>query len=149
MLYTGNREQTTDLVTLLDLFKRCFHDGDQSLKTKIDQKLKNMTNMAEAPRCEQFSKITPACMEWFGASVAAFLSPEQSRKMKDFYGCMYVEQEYPLRRGPTGHGPTMGGADRMPLITASRSKSRQSSRWTKRRFAIGEMKEKESRKELN
>ena len=100
MLYTGNREQTTDLVTLLDLFKRCFHGGDRSLKKKIDQVLANMTNMSEAPRCERFSKITPACMEWFGASVAAFLSPEQALKMKDFYGCMYVEQEYPSGEDP-------------------------------------------------
>lgn len=95
MLYTSSREQTTDLVTLLDLIKRCFHDGDHSLKTKIDQKLKYMTGVVEAPRCERFSKITPACMEWFGASVATYLSSEQSRKMKDFYGCLFVEQEYP------------------------------------------------------
>ncbi len=95
MLYAGNREQTTDLVTLLDLFKRCFHDGDHSLKTNIDQELKYRRGTVEAPCCEQFSKITPACMEWFGASVAAYLSLEQSRKMKDFYGCLFVEQEYP------------------------------------------------------
>lgn len=96
MLYTRNREQTTDLVTLLDLFKRCFHDGAHSLKTKIDQKLSRMANMAETPHCDRFGKITPACMEWFGAGVAAYLSLEQSRKMKDFYGCLFVEQEYPF-----------------------------------------------------
>ncbi|MGO9120871.1 MAG: FAD-binding oxidoreductase [Desulfomonilaceae bacterium] len=96
MLYTANREQTVHLVTLLDWFKRCFHDGDYSSKTKIDQKLTYLTRKAGPPYCEQFSKITPACMEWFGASVAAFLSPEQSHKMKEFYGCMYVEQEYPI-----------------------------------------------------
>ena len=96
MLYTANREQTVHLVTLLDLFKRCFHDGDYSSKTKIDEKLAYLIRKAGPPHCEQFSKITPACMEWFGASVAAFLSPEQSRKMKEFYGCMYVEQEYPI-----------------------------------------------------
>jgi D-lactate dehydrogenase (cytochrome) len=96
MLYTGNREQTVDLVTLLDLFKRCFHDGDRSLKAEIDKILQRMTGMAQFPSCEQFSKIVPACIEWLGASVAAFLSPEQSRKMKEFYGCMYVEQEYPF-----------------------------------------------------
>ena len=96
MLYTGNREQTVELVTLLDLFKRCFHDGDRSLKAEIDKILKRMTGMAKFPSCEQFSRIVPACIEWFGAGVAAFLSPEQSRKMTEFYGCMYVEQEYPF-----------------------------------------------------
>ena len=100
MLYTGNREQTTDLVTLLDLFKRFFHDGDQSVKTKIDQNLAYIANMSEAPRRERFSKITPACMEWFGSGVAAYLSSEQSLKMKDFYGCLFVEQEYPSGEDP-------------------------------------------------
>ena len=40
MLYTGNREQTVDLVTLLDLFKRCFHDGDQLAQSRNRQKIK-------------------------------------------------------------------------------------------------------------
>ncbi len=100
MLYTPNRDQTVDLVTLLDFFKRCFHDGDHYLKAEIDQKLKRMTGVARFSSCEKFIKIAPACIEWFGAAVAAFLSPEQSHKMEEFYGCMYIEQEYPLGEDP-------------------------------------------------
>jgi D-lactate dehydrogenase (cytochrome) len=100
MLYTANREQTVHLVTLLDLFKRWLHDGDSSLKAEIEKILERMTGASQFPSLKKFSKITPACIEWFGASVAAFLSPEQSRKMKEFYGCMYVEQEYPFGEDP-------------------------------------------------
>ncbi|HTY25634.1 MAG TPA: FAD-binding oxidoreductase [Desulfomonilaceae bacterium] len=94
MLYLPSRELTTNFVTLLDKFKRCFHDGESRLKGEIERILRSIAETGEPRSYESFDKVVPACMEWFGTGVAAFLSPEQSCKLKNHYGSLYIEQEY-------------------------------------------------------
>jgi len=43
---------------------------------------------------DRFSHVFPSCMEWFHNSVANCLSPNRARRFRDYYGALYVEQEY-------------------------------------------------------
>jgi D-lactate dehydrogenase (cytochrome) len=100
MLYLPSRKQTVQVVTLLNNFKRYFHDGEQSLRQEIERMPFNSPERSANLDLEQFCGVVPSCMEWLGASVAPFLSCERAGKLAGTYGCLYVEQEYPEEESP-------------------------------------------------
>jgi len=100
MLYIPTRKQTVLVVTLLDKFKRYFHDGQQALRPDIEEMLANSPYRSTNLDLERLHGLVPSCMEWFGAAVAPFLSQERASKLAETYGCLYVEQEYPEDEDP-------------------------------------------------
>ncbi len=59
-----------------------------------------MSGLTQSFEPEHFSQVVPACMEWFGESVATLLPDEISQKLRSVYGSLYVEQEYPEGEDP-------------------------------------------------
>ena len=100
MLYLPTRKQTVQVVTLLNNFKRYFHDGDQGSRQEIERIPFSSPERSAILDLEQFRGVVPSCMEWLGASVAPFLSNERAGKVAGTYGCLYVEQEYPEGESP-------------------------------------------------
>jgi D-lactate dehydrogenase (cytochrome) len=100
MLYLPTIKQTVQVVTLLNNFKRYFHDGDQGSRQEIERMLFSSPERSAILDLEQFRGVVPSCMEWLGASVAPFLSNERAVKVAGTYGCLYVEQEYPKWESP-------------------------------------------------
>jgi D-lactate dehydrogenase (cytochrome) len=100
MLYLPTRKQTVQVVTLLNNFKRYFHDGEQGLRQKIERMPFSSADRSAILDLEQFRGVAPSCMEWLGASVAPFLSYERAGKLAGTYGCLYVEQEYSEGESP-------------------------------------------------
>jgi D-lactate dehydrogenase (cytochrome) len=100
MLYLPTRKQTVQVVTLLNNFKRCFHDEEQGSCQEIERMPFSSPERSVILDLEQFRGVVPSCMEWLGASVAPFLSNERAGKLAGTYGCLYVEQEYPQWESP-------------------------------------------------
>jgi D-lactate dehydrogenase (cytochrome) len=100
MLYLPSRKQTVQVVTLLDNFKRYFHDGEQGLGQKIEKMPFGSPERSARLDIDQFRGVVPSCMEWLGVSVAPLLSYERAGKLAGNYGCLYVEQEYPQDESP-------------------------------------------------
>jgi D-lactate dehydrogenase (cytochrome) len=94
MLYLPTLGQTVRLVRLLDDFKRYFHDGRKDLRPEVERMAAESPNRPDIPDLDQLRGVVPSCMEWFGASVAPFLSKDRAGKLKGKYGCLYIEQEY-------------------------------------------------------
>lgn len=101
MLFVPDARVAVDLVTLLDLLKRFFHDRDSSLKDDIAETLNRLTGAPVDSWQDRFSRVIPCCMEWFGSSVAPFLSIDRARRLEAAYGALFVEQEYPAGQDPT------------------------------------------------
>ncbi len=100
MLYLPTRDQTVRLVKLLDKFKRYFHDGEKSSLPDAERLLADSVGRPGTLDFEQLRGVVPSCMEWFGVSVAPFLSREREEKLKGNYGCLYIEQEYSEEEDP-------------------------------------------------
>lgn len=100
MLYLPTRNQTIQVVMLLNNFKRYFHDGEQGLRQEIERMLFSSPERSASLDLEQFRGVVPSCMEWLGASVGPFLSYERAGKLSGTYGCLYVEQEYQEGENP-------------------------------------------------
>ncbi|MGO9567055.1 MAG: FAD-binding oxidoreductase [Desulfomonilaceae bacterium] len=100
MLYLPTQKLTVQLVTLLNNFKRYFHDGEQNLRQEIERMQFSSTERPGILDLERFRGMEPSCMEWLGSSVAPLLSLERAGKLAGTYGCLYVEQEYPDGEGP-------------------------------------------------
>jgi D-lactate dehydrogenase (cytochrome) len=94
MFYLPTREQTVRLVRLLDNFKRCFHDGRNAVLPELERILAESMEGSDIPDLDRLRGVVPSCMEWFGVSVTPFLSEDRAEKLKGYYGCLYVEQEY-------------------------------------------------------
>jgi D-lactate dehydrogenase (cytochrome) len=78
----------------LDALKRRFYDGDAQAVQDIRTLLDGPPEVSISSALERLRGIVPSCMEWFGSSVSSFVSTELSRKLEQFYGGLYVEQEY-------------------------------------------------------
>jgi D-lactate dehydrogenase (cytochrome) len=100
LLYLPTQEVTVALVTLLDGFKRVTHDKESGRQGQVAQALQALSGDSGDRDPERFRSIVPACMEWFSASVARFLSPARARRLEKAYGCLYVEQEFVPDRDP-------------------------------------------------
>ncbi len=94
LLYLPSRELTVALVHVLDHFKRVIHEGETPSRDRLAQDLAILGGADGAPDPARFRSIVPSCMEWFSASVARFLSPGRSLRLRHTYGCVYVEQEF-------------------------------------------------------
>jgi D-lactate dehydrogenase (cytochrome) len=94
IFYLPTCDQTVRLVRLLDNFKRYSYDRQKTLRPELERGLAESIEGPGIPDLERFSGVVPSCMEWFGASVAPFLSEDRAGRLKGYYGCLYVEQEY-------------------------------------------------------
>ena len=98
MLYLSTLERTVEVVTLLDVLRRLFHDKDITAKGSVEGVLREL-GIADFAALDRFSRVFPSCMEWFHRSVADFLSPDRARRHRDYYGALYIEQEYSENQG--------------------------------------------------
>lgn len=100
MFYLPTRKQTVQVVTLLNNFKRYFHDGEQGSRQGIEKMPFSSPERSAILDLEQFRGVVPSCMEWLGASVAPLLSNERAGRLAGTYGGLYVEQEYQQGESP-------------------------------------------------
>ena len=92
-LYTPTRERTVEIVRSLDLLRRLFSDGDDEAYAPLLEGLRPYGGERRL-NINDFNLVTPACMEWVGASVAPLLGPARAEKLARYYGSVYIEQEY-------------------------------------------------------
>jgi D-lactate dehydrogenase (cytochrome) len=100
MLSFPTRDLTVAVVRLLDGLKRLFHDKEPTLEPAAREEFERLALGGGSMRPDQYPLIVPSCMEWFGASVAAFVSPSARQLLEQSYGTLYVEQEYSEQEGP-------------------------------------------------
>lgn len=100
MIFLPTRRVTVLLVQLLDALRRLGSTGDRAATRDIRTLLGDPDAQDLDCSPEGFCGIVPSCMEWFGMSVASFVSTELSSKLRRFYGMLYVEQEYDAAEGP-------------------------------------------------
>ncbi len=94
MLYLPDFEMAVNLVTFLNELKQFFHDKNSHRETGMKSPMKKFFGSEDLLAFNPLSSIAPSCMEWFGSSVARFLSPERAGRLRACYGCLYIEQEY-------------------------------------------------------
>lgn len=93
MIFTPSRKSTVALVRTLDRLKKLFHD--KSCMTSGNSDLNQEPFLPDdVEDLTDFRKICPSCMEWFGASTSSLLGGDRGKKIEQFYGALYVEQEY-------------------------------------------------------
>lgn len=99
MISIPTLELTGEIVRLLDGLKRVFRDREQTLEPEVRDRFQRLSGGGGGPALDQFRLIVPSCMEWFGSSVASFVSPSGRELLEDSYGTLYVEQEYSDKEG--------------------------------------------------
>ncbi|MFH0824825.1 MAG: FAD-binding oxidoreductase [Pseudomonadota bacterium] len=99
-LYLRNPEVTVELVSLLDNLRRCFHAHETHLLPEVRSAFERLAGGGPPPEISRFEELVPSCMEWLGSSTARFISSDRARPLKQSYGCLYVEQEYPVGADP-------------------------------------------------
>jgi D-lactate dehydrogenase (cytochrome) len=99
MLSLPTRELTVAVVTLLDGLKRLFHDKERPRESEVRAEFERLAIGEGSAQPDRYKLIAPSCMEWFGASVAPFVSQSERRLLDQSYGTLYVEQEYSEQEG--------------------------------------------------
>lgn len=94
MLYVPSRASAVELVTILNCMKQVFHDKKQGAQQELRDLLTKVSGSVAPWRSETFRLLIPSCMEWLSSSVSDLLSGDRSARLRDSYGCLYVEQEY-------------------------------------------------------
>ncbi|MFC1834524.1 FAD-binding oxidoreductase [Thermodesulfobacteriota bacterium] len=125
MVYLPTLDYAMRLVELVDDMRRYSKASTRESRGPATKILSSTSGCGEEPALDRFQGVVPSCMEWFGSSVARFLSPERRRLLERSFGALYVEQEYradadPLemasRWGEMLDGLRLSGADSSPEI---------------------------------
>ncbi|MFC1835901.1 FAD-binding oxidoreductase [Thermodesulfobacteriota bacterium] len=106
MIYAPTLDYAVSLVQLLDGLKRYSRANNRELREQVGNMLARLSDTGKEFGLDSLQTIVPSCMEWFGSSVAEFVSPARRPLLQQSFGALYVEQEY--------------GDDEDPLDIASR-----------------------------
>lgn len=93
MIFVSSRYATVTVVQTLDYLRKRF--GKDIIRNHFSNN--NSTPGFKDKHVDDlkgFKEICPSCIEWFGSSTAELLDGPHAQKLDDFYGALYVEQDY-------------------------------------------------------
>lgn len=99
VLYMPDRDCTVRFVQFVENLRQYFYGHTNNVERKIREELSRLKWDSPA-ELEPFRGIVPSCMEWIGRSVAPILDSNRTRKLRQSYGAIYLEQEYPRGADP-------------------------------------------------
>ncbi|MBI5248207.1 MAG: FAD-binding oxidoreductase [Desulfomonile tiedjei] len=102
VMYMPDRHFTVKLVQFLEHLRQYFQESNRALEQEIREDLAVLSGDSTID-VDSLRSIVPSCMEWLGHSVASLLSPDRARKLGNYYGAIYLEQEYPSDGDPMEH----------------------------------------------